>query len=158
MGKVIGYMVTWTTYGTWLQGSERGYVKDGEVRGASAKLKEANKKAQKDRRFILTKENCELVRKGILEEAGRLGQEVRAMAISTTHIHIVVDAIDEPIETAVARYKRAGTKALRKNGVRGTLWTRGFDKRFCFGAEELSARIEYVNKHGNELTPSRAGG
>ncbi len=25
MGKVIGYMVTWTTYGTWLQGEEKGF-------------------------------------------------------------------------------------------------------------------------------------
>jgi hypothetical protein len=29
MSKIIGYMVTWTTYGSWLPGDERGYVKDG---------------------------------------------------------------------------------------------------------------------------------
>ncbi len=46
--------------------------------------------------------NREVVGKAILDEAGRLGQEIHAMAISTTHVHIVVDVIDEPIETAVA--------------------------------------------------------
>lgn len=147
MGKVIGYMVTWTTYGTWLQGNKRGYVKDGGVRGACLKLKEANKKRQKDRRFILTKENREPVRKAILDEAGRLGQEIHAMAIATTHVHMVVDAIDEPIETAVARYKRAGTKALRAKGITGKVWTKGYDKRYCFDEKAMKSRIDYVQKH-----------
>ena len=35
MVKTLGYMVTWTTYGTWLQGDEQGYVKKGKVLGAS---------------------------------------------------------------------------------------------------------------------------
>jgi len=30
MARMIGYMLTRTTYGTWLQGDKRGYVKDGE--------------------------------------------------------------------------------------------------------------------------------
>ncbi|MHC4649174.1 MAG: transposase [Planctomycetota bacterium] len=144
---MIGYMVTWTTYGTWLQGSKRGYVKNGEVRGACARLKESNRSRQKDRRFVLTKENREWVRRAILDEAGRLGQEVVVMAISTTHVHMVVDVIDEAIETAVARYKRAATKALRAKGITGKLWTRGYDKRFCFDEKSLKDRIGYVRRH-----------
>ena len=157
MGKVIGYMVTWTTYGTWLQGNKRGYVKDGEVHGACAKLEEANKKRQKEKRFILTKENRESAGKAILVEAGRLGQEILAMAILTTHVHIVVDVIGEPIETAVAKYKRAATKALRAKGIMGKVWTHGYDKRFCFDEEALRERVKYVERH-KFLTPSRAGG
>jgi len=147
MRKVIGYLVTWTTYGTWLQGSKRGYVKKGEVHKACAGLKEANKKSQKDRRFILTKENRKSVRKSIMNESVRLGQEIHAISISTTHAHIVVNVIDEPIETVVARYKRAATKGLRAKGITGKVWTRGFHKRFCFDKEELAAKIKYVQKH-----------
>ena len=147
MAKMIGYMVTWTTYGTWLQGSKRGYVKDGEIHVARAELKEANKKSQKDRKFILTKVNRSVVRKAILHEAGRLGQENHAMAISTTHVHMVVDVIDEPIETSVARYKRAATKALRAKGITGKVWTKGYDKRYCFDEKSLCARIDYVKGH-----------
>jgi len=29
--RIIGYMVTWTTYGTWLQGEKKGYVKNGKI-------------------------------------------------------------------------------------------------------------------------------
>ena len=29
--RIIGYMVTWTTYGTWVQGEKKGYVKNGKT-------------------------------------------------------------------------------------------------------------------------------
>ena len=141
-------MTTFTTYGTWPQGNKRGYVKNGEVLGESEGLREANKKAQTDRRFVLTKENGELVRKAILDEAEILGQKVYAMTVSPTHVHIVVDVIDELIETAVARYKRASTKAIRGVGYEGKVWTKGFDKRFCFDETALRNRIKYVERQG----------
>ena len=147
MGKVIGYMVTWTTYGTWLQGSKGGYVKDGQVHSARPGLKKANIKRQKDRKFILTRENGEVVRKAILDEAKKLGQKIYAMTVATTHVHMVVDVIDEPIETAVARYKRAGTKSMRAKGITGKVWTKGYDKRFCFDVKSLKNRIDYVERH-----------
>jgi len=31
MREIIGCMITWTTYGSWLQGDKRGYVKDGKI-------------------------------------------------------------------------------------------------------------------------------
>jgi len=35
-------MVTWTTYGTWLQGDKRGYVKNGRILKPDAKMQAAN--------------------------------------------------------------------------------------------------------------------
>jgi len=40
MAKTVGYMLTWTTYGTWLQGEKKGFVKDGEVMGENTMLKQ----------------------------------------------------------------------------------------------------------------------
>ena len=42
-------MATWTTYGTWLQGNEKKYVKDGEILQADKELEEANKRQQKSK-------------------------------------------------------------------------------------------------------------
>jgi len=39
MVKTLGYMITWTTYRTWLQGGEKGFVKKGKVRGENAAIK-----------------------------------------------------------------------------------------------------------------------
>ena len=42
MGLLIGYMLTWTTYGSWLQGDKRGYVKNGEILGSNPELYKSN--------------------------------------------------------------------------------------------------------------------
>ncbi len=44
MARLIGYMLTWPTYGSWLQGGEKGYVKDGVHYGEDPRLLRANKK------------------------------------------------------------------------------------------------------------------
>jgi hypothetical protein len=45
MAKTVGYMITFTTYGTWLQGDKRGYVKDGKEFDSNKELLDANRKA-----------------------------------------------------------------------------------------------------------------
>jgi hypothetical protein len=55
--RIIGYMVTWTTYGTWLQGEKKGYVKNGKILAQNDKLKSANQRQQK---YPTVKLNSEL--------------------------------------------------------------------------------------------------
>ena len=52
-----------------------------------------------------------------------------------------------PIEETVRRYKNASTVALREKGLEGKVWTRGYDKRFCFDEASLEERIRYVQGH-----------
>jgi len=147
MGRVIGYMVTWTTYGSWLQGDRKGWVKDGEVRGGCEELRKANKMKMGQKKVALSRKAQEVVRGAILEEAEKTRQKIFAISVKATHVHIVGEAIEELIETVVARYKAAGRKALSAEGYTGRIWARGYDKRYCFDEEELKARVEYVNKH-----------
>ncbi len=44
MTKTVGYMITWTTYGTWLQGDKKGFVKEGKIRGENVAIKKDCKK------------------------------------------------------------------------------------------------------------------
>ena len=67
--KLIGYMVTWTTFGSWLQGDERGYVKDGETLPANDKLKTANQNQQKFQTVKLNPNQKQIVQNAILQEA-----------------------------------------------------------------------------------------
>jgi len=119
MGKMVGYMVTWTTYGTWLQGDKRGYARDGKIYPADAGP----------------------------EEAKRIGQEILAIAVCSNHIHLVADKGNESIENAVSRYKNVSSSALKKTGFAKRVWTRCFDKRFCFSSEHLEQKIKYVHHH-----------
>ncbi len=140
-------MLTWTTYGTWLQGDERGYVKDGKTLGGDRVLMEANKRSQAGRTVHLSAKQKRVVHNAILREGALLGQRILALAVCSNHVHLVAEYITKPVGDVVAIYKAAGRKALNDLGIKGKVWTKGFDKRFCFDRESMQERIDYVNRH-----------
>ncbi len=149
MGKIIGYMITWTTYGTWLQGDKRGYVKDGKILRKNDALLQSNLKRLKNPATRLTTEHCSIVRRAILKKAKEIGQQIYAIAVCSSHVHIVAEHANESIEKVVSYYKNAARIALRGGGFVGRVWTKGFDKRFCFDRDQLQSRIKYVQDHHN---------
>lgn len=144
---MIAYMVTWTTYGSWLQGDPRGYVKDGKIMPGNKQILLANKKLQKTEVIKLNSEQRAIVYQAILNEAKRIGQTIDAIAVCEHHVHIVARPCKESIPQIVSRYKNVAMFALYKNDQIGRIWTRGFDKRFCFNEGDLKHRIDYVCKH-----------
>ncbi len=145
VAKTVGYMITWTTYGTWLQGDERGYVKNGRICPENKALMESNKQLQLQDAVKLSKTQQQFVRKAIAEHARLQGQLIYALSVQSNHVHIVAEYIPLPISKVVAYYKNAARLALKSTGHNGKLWTRGYDKRFCFDEESLRRRIKYVN-------------
>jgi len=140
-------MITWTTYGTWLQGDKRGYVKNGIILPANDKLKSANQKQQKFQTVKLNPSQKHIVRKAILQEAQKINQKILAIAVCSNHVHIVAKVSSESIEKIVHRYKRLATFVLRKAGLSGKVWSKGFDKRFCFTDKDIEQKVNYVNRH-----------
>jgi len=147
MRKTVGYMVTWTTYGSWLQGDKRGYVKNGEIRKGNEVLKKSNLSSQQKAAVKLKHKEREIVRQAIIEASERFGQNIRCIGVCSNHLHMVADYVDVPIGVIVGYYKNAGRRELQKNGFEGKLWTAGYDKRFCFDEESLQNRIDYVKGH-----------
>ena len=159
MAKMIGYMVTWTTYGTWLQGDKRGYVKNGAVLGSNARLKESNKKSQAEGAIVLNSEQRKTVREAIEKEAERIKQKIYALAVCSKHVHMVVNYIGGGIEKKVGRYKNSARVALNSCGYNGRIWTKGFNKRYCFDEKALKQMIDYVQRHeSGKETPPRGRG
>jgi len=144
---MIGFMATWTTYGTWLQGNKKGYVKNGTILEANVELEKSNKELLKHDQIKIPKGLREIVKNAILKEAEEIGQKVYAIAICSNHVHIVVESIGMRCGYSVGRFKRAATKALRKFGFADIVWTKGFDKRYCYHQHELEMKIKYVRKH-----------
>ncbi len=110
--KIIGYLLTWTTYGTWLQGDKRGYVEKGTILSANKKLQTANRNNQKHPSIKLNTNLILIVKNAIEKEAERIGQEIYAIAVCSNHVHLVLQKTTEKIENAVARYKNKSTYAL----------------------------------------------
>ena len=68
MARMLGYMVTWTTYGSWLQGDRRGYVKDGKILGENEVVRKANVRKLKTDPVELGDQEREMLRDSILKK------------------------------------------------------------------------------------------
>jgi len=147
MSKMIAYMVTWTTYGSWLQGDNRGYVKHGKIMQGNQQLLLANRRLQTTKTIKLNPKQRAIVYQAILNEAKRIYQIIKAISVCEHHVHIVARPCKESIPQIVSRYKNVAMFALCKNNPISRIWTRGFDKRFCFTDDDLKHRINYVHKH-----------
>ena len=147
MRKVIGYMLTWTTYGTWLQGDKKGWIKDGEIRPGNENLKNINKQALVKSSVKLNDNAKQIVKEAIEKSSEGFGQKICAIAVCSNHVHLTAEYVDVPISVLVGNYKAAARKALKKLGYEGKVWTGGYDKRYCFDEKELRTRIDYVNRH-----------
>ena len=145
---MIGYMLTWTTYGSWLQGDKRGWVKNGRILQPDSKLYLTNKQKLKRTPVKLKESQKRLVKEIISAESKRTNQKIYALTVCSDHIHIVAEPCSESISQIVQRYKRVSTYTLQKNGFNGKVWTKGYDKRYCFDVKDLKTRIDYVLRHG----------
>ena len=152
MAKTIGYMITWTTYGSWLQGDERGYVKNGKIHQANQTLANSNIQNLSKDPVKLSKNHREIVAKAIFEKANQLDQKIHALSVCSNHVHIVADYVPKPLGEIVTHYKNVAQVSLRKVGLSGRVWTKGFDKRYCFDQQTLNKRIHYVNSHDKDQT------
>ena len=143
----MAYMLTWTTYGTWVQGDRRGWVRDGRVHRANPALEDANRRQMKHKPMTLTKAQRMAASRAIMDEAMKLNQRMFALVVCNNHVHIVAQNIDLPIGQVASHYKNAVRLTLQREGFQGRLWTRGFDKRYCMNREELADKIAYVRNH-----------
>ena len=142
-------MLTWTTYGTWLQGENKGWVKDGKVFGGNKNILLQNQKNLKNEPIRLKRREKEIVRNCILEQAQRRGEKIKALSVFSNHVHVVIAGSYENIELVTRKYKAGATAALHKAGFacNQKIWTTGVDKRYCFDNKELHARVKYVMEH-----------
>jgi len=147
MARMIGFMATWTTYGSWLQGNKKGYVKNGTTLKANPELEKFNKALLKQDEINIPKNLRIIVKNAILKEAEEIGQKVYATAVCSNHVHIVIESIGKRCGYSVGRFKKAVTKELRKYGFNDNVWTKGFDKRYCYNQQELEKKIRYVQRH-----------
>jgi len=141
-----------------LQGDKRGFVRDGETLQGDEKILELCKKMQKCPTVKLTKQEKVITETTILNEAERIGHKIEALAVCSNHVHLAAKPCEKSIERLVSMYKSVATRALRCCGRTGRLWTKGFDKRFCFTQDDLARKIAYIRNHKQPTTLSPVAG
>jgi hypothetical protein len=153
MGKILGYMLTWTNYGSWLQGDKRGYVKDGQILQHNPSLERKNKVNMKYPKVLLNPAQKEIIQEAIVEESAELDQKIYAYVIGESHIHLVTDCSYISAASAVSHYKNAARLVMKRSGFVGRLWTKGFSVRYCFDENQLNSVIQYVINHNQTSKP-----
>ena len=142
------WFLTWHTYGTWLPGSEEGFV--GETRDADSNKIVRNEpgtayaadmpglhthvqKNMKGPPILLSKAQADCLFEQFQETACLRQWSLMGVSISPSHIHLLVGVPGDPSpEKILGDFKAWGTRALNKKWgqpASETWWTQGGSKR-----------------------------
>ncbi len=159
--KPFGLFITWTCYGTWLPGDERGYVSDTLLPHAGWEAKEnapgapyraddpyardRARQRQKQTAVLLSRSQARCVAKSLIETSQVRGWRILRGAVLANHTHVVL--LDCPDDgPAVRRILKGNSQAAlsREHGQSRRWWTVGGSDRYLHGEEAINAAGQYV--------------
>lgn len=158
----LAYLITFRSYGTWLQGDERGSVdRDHNVWGTPyAPPNEKRNAEARDRMkhpsVIFDVPSCMAVDAAIREVCQFRHWALHALNVRTNHLHAVVTAASQP-EKILNDFKAYATRRLRRDGLwrePHSPWTDGGSKRYLWYERHVARAIHYVlYDQGVDLIP-----
>jgi REP element-mobilizing transposase RayT len=146
MARPLAYLLTWTTYGTWLPGDARGWVEGGtpgiqepdgaRLAAAQGDLTKAPVTLDEAQRAIVA---------ATIEAHCAIRQwRLHAVNIRSNHVHVVVTADAAP-ETVMNQLKAWCSRRLNEQGEpRKHWWTRHGSTKWINGETYLRNAINYV--------------
>ena len=151
----LACFITWTTYGTWLPGDERGWWDEGTsgVQSPDPHLAELVGMSMTEAAVVLSDEQRSLVDREIHSTCRDRGWFLHECNVRTNHVHVVVAAIGRDGETVREQIKAKCSRALSDHaGIPPTSGTNGRKKwwtekgniRKLFDEISLAAAIAYV--------------
>jgi REP element-mobilizing transposase RayT len=162
------WFLTWTTYGTWLPGDDRGFVSNvREGAGPEVRHREPGQPFDRDLPALaadarlrlrgdpirLSASHATQLSEQLHETAGFRGWTLIALAIMDNHVHMVVGVDGDPEPSALLRdFKSYGSRRLNRefgNPASGTWWTEGGSTRIVKG--DLFAVLKYVGDQTDPL-------
>jgi REP element-mobilizing transposase RayT len=164
------WLLTSTTYGTWLPGDRRGFVsnvRDGsgpEVRhnqpgtpvdADMPGLAASSRGALKCPPILFILEQAQELLAQFQETAAYRGWQLLAVAIMANHFHIVVGVPGDPDPSELlGDFKSYGSRSLNRRWSKpasGTWWTESGSRRKLPDEAALLAAIQYVKNQPNCL-------
>lgn len=142
----IAYFLTWVTYGTWLPGDARGWVKYRGGWQLSDPIRELEAKSRMTEDACkLTAEQRRAVEVQIGETCAHRGWTLHAVNCRSNHAHAVVAADVNDPEKIRIDFKAWATRALKKfDSTRENWWTERGSIRYINNEDDFEAAILYV--------------
>ncbi|MEM7313753.1 MAG: hypothetical protein AAF497_11440 [Planctomycetota bacterium] len=147
-GDPLGYFITWTCYGTWLPGDERGWRKRGRLDPLlpSQLFKEMAESDMKETHFLMSKQDQAIVEATVAKHCEIRNWHLHVVNARSNHVHVVVTAPGYDPETVSDQFKAWCTRKLKSLHVgRERFWTEGASRRWLNTEEELAAAILYAS-------------
>src|SRR5262249_28466767 len=159
------WLLTWTTYGTWLPGDSRGFVSNVRGEGGGGVrhntpgtpcdadlpgLRRFARASLKGRPIYLAPEQAVVLLRQFQETAAYRGWTLLAAAIMSNHTHLVVAVPADPDPSELlGAFKSYGSRTL--NALWGkppgeTWWTESGSKRKLLGESAVQAAVRYVQR------------
>ncbi|HEX2836844.1 MAG TPA: hypothetical protein VHN77_01820 [Phycisphaerales bacterium] len=151
--KPLAFFLTWSCYGCWLPGDDRGYVDREHNQYGRPRLEPRPRLAEfvlknlADPPFALSNRAREMVAQAIRDHCLRRDWFLFAQNVRTTHVHVVVEARDHGPEVVLDQFKAWATRRLREAGVLNPAhraWTRHGSTIYVFDEATLKSKIDYV--------------
>src|SRR5262245_21672283 len=151
MPEPLAYFLTWSTYGTWLPGDERGWTeyRHGWKLPDPIRKLEAEAKMTEDA-CLLDREQRNRVENQIAETCRFRGWTLHAVNCRSNHFHVVVAADTTPnkvrndLKAWCTRRLRELDAARGRNDVCENWWAERGSKRYLNDEASLEAAIFYV--------------
>ncbi len=143
----LAYFLTWTTYGTWLPGDERGWNRRGEAgtQPANPLFVEMAQSRMKEPELRLSADDRRIVEQTIRDHCRIRNWHLHAVNLRSSHVHVVVTAAGNEPETVRDQFKAWCTRRLKEAGATRTrFWTEGANSRRVTHEDDLEAAIYYV--------------
>ncbi len=143
----IAYFLTWSTYGSWLPGDERGWTDSGKgYQLPNPKLIDSSSLIMNEDTCLLNSAERQYVEEQIAETCRYRGWILHAVNCRTNHVHAVVTAGNVTPKKVLDDLKAWCTRRLKEksNPSRLNWWTEGGSKQQLFTDESLHDVIFYV--------------
>lgn len=142
----IAYFHTWTTYGTWLPGDDRGWFQRGHgLQSPNPERLFSSCLRMTDQAVVLDFSQRQVVERVIVEHCRIRKWILHAVNCRSNHVHVAASAGEIPIERPREQFKSWSTRRLKELvPTRENWWTqRGWDV-FIDEETHLSDVIRYI--------------
>jgi len=155
MTEPLAYHLTWTAYGRWLSGDERGWVdrKQAGIQAFDAEREDRMRERMSESAVTFDTVQREIIERTILEHCGIRGWELRALNVRPQHVHLVVCGNASP-EVMMDQFKAWCSRRLSdaarlvervaKNAGRRKWFTEGGSTKWINAERYLEEAVDYV--------------
>jgi hypothetical protein len=135
--------VTTTSYGTWLPGDLRGYVRKGVTLPGDPRLLEMSRGLLQGNPVFFDHRERDVLFGALAEACREFGYRLSDASVEAWHLHWIVWHGEDAVEKMVGRLKTRMRQALG----RGRIWTAGYCAELLFDTPAIEAAEAYIARH-----------